>query len=414
MLPVSLATGPLGTLIQFHLMRLNGPSQGTIYASLAVAAFNGVSILAAIFWGYVTDRVHRRGAIIVMSYALTALILFAFFFFSTTPGTILVYSFFSFVSAAAATPLNLLIMETEQKGIWADAFARLSMFSSVGNVGGLVLSTVWANWLPLILLSFPLGALSLLSAILALVTIPEPAFVLERETIVRRRPSFFHRLLTFPLLFLTLPSLSDFRRLFRGLRFALTSYMPFFYISTVFFYLSSGLFNTVFVPALSTFSLSAGAIFAVILAGMVIQTLTFRFVGSYVERRSLVSSSISGLLLRGISYALLGVFAAFEAGPQFLIPALLLYPVASGVSFALYYTSSNTMMFHTIQTRHAGSALGVYSAVVGFATLAGSLASGFASVIFGFNVIFLLAAVLLVLAALILGKMPPAGAIEIP
>ena len=47
------------------------------------------------------------------------------------------------VSVAAATPLSLLIMETEPKGKWAGAFARLSMISSVGNVVGLLLSTIW-------------------------------------------------------------------------------------------------------------------------------------------------------------------------------------------------------------------------------------------------------------------------------
>jgi len=413
-LPVSLATGPLGTLIQLYLIQLNGPALGTIYASLAVAAFNGVSIPAAMFWGYVTDKLQTRSLIIVSSYALMALLLFTFFFVSNTAGTIVVFSIFSFVSAAAATPLNLLIMETEHKSKWADAFARLSMMSSVGNVVGLVLSTVWAHWLPLIFLSLPLGAFSLLSAVMALATIQEPPFVLEGETMARRKPSFFNRLLSLPLLFLNTPNLSDFRRNFRGLRFTLTNYLPLFYLSTVCFYVASGIFNTSFVPAMSTFSLSAGQVFAVILFGMVVQTFTFRYTGRYIEKRALTSTSIQGLLLRGICYALMGIFAAIAAGPSFLFPALVLYPIAAGVAFAVYYTSSNTMMFNTVQRRSAGSALGVFSAVVGFATLAGSLASGFISVFLGFNVTFLSAALLLVLAAAVIGRLPAAGPDEVP
>ncbi|MDV3244690.1 MAG: hypothetical protein LYZ66_05900 [Nitrososphaerales archaeon] len=405
-LPVSLATGPIGTLIQLYLIQLNGHTLGVIYASLAVAAFNGVSIPAAMFWGYATDRLHARGAIIVSSYGLTALILFAFLFVGSTPGTILVYSTFAFISAAAATPLNLLIMETEPKGRWAVTFARLSMMSSVGNAGGLVLSTFWVQGLPLILLSLPLGSFALVSAVLALATVHEPPFVFERETIVRREASFFTWLLSLPLTFLTIPRPSDFRRVFRGLRFGLTSYIPLFYISTVCFYLSSGVFNTSFVPALSTFSLSAGEIFAVILAGTVVQTLAFRYAGRYMERRSLASSSIQGLLLRGGCYALIGVLAMFVAGPTFIVPALVLYPLAGGVAFAVYYTSSNTMMFNTVQTRNPGSALGVYSAVVGFATLAGSLASGFVSVFLGFDVTFISAGLLLFVAAAVLTRLP--------
>jgi len=414
-LPVSLATGPLGTLVQLYLFQLNGPTLGTIYASLAVAMFNGVSIPASMFWGYATDRLHDRKTIVVVSYVLTALVLFAFFFFGSTPGTILVYSVFSFISAAAATPLNLLIMETEQKGKWANAFARLSMISSLGNVGGLVLSTLWGvGGLPLILLSIPLGTFSLASAVLAFATISEPAFVFEGETIVRRKASFFTRFLALPLMFLTTPGLVDFRRLFRGLRFTLTSYLPLFYISTVFFYLSSGLFNTSLVPALSTFSLSTGEVFAVILAGMVVQTLAFRYAGRYFERRSLVSGSIQGLLLRGGCYVLFGVFALVAAGPGYVIPALILYPLASGVAFAAYYISTYTMMFNAIQRGNAGSALGVYSAVIGVATLAGSLASGFISIFAGFHITFISAGLLLFLAAAVVARLPASGHNEGP
>ena len=409
-LPVSMATGPLGPLVQLYLIRLNGQILGTIYASLAFAMFNGVSIPASMFWGYATDRLHNRKTIVVVSYALTASILFAFYFLGNTPGTILVYSVFSFISAAAATPLNLLIMETEHKGKWANAFATLSMISSLGNVGGLVLSTLWgAGGLPLILLSIPLGTFSLVSAVLAFATISEPAFVLERETIIRRRSSFFTRFLALPLMFLSIPGLLDFRRLFRGLRFSLTSYLPLFYISTVCFYLSSGVFNTPFVPALSTFSLSTGEVFAVILSGMVAQTLAFRYAGKYFEGRSLASGSIQGLLLRGGCYVLFGVFALVAAGPAYVIPALILYPLAAGVAFAAYYISTYTMMFNAVQTGNAGSALGVYSAVIGLATLAGSLASGFISIFFGFYTTFISAGLLLFLAAAVVAKLPASG-----
>src|SRR3989442_3468240 len=151
----------------------------------------------------------------------------------------------------------------------------------------------------------------------------------------------------------TTPGLVDFRRLFRGHRFSLTSYLPLFYISTVCFYLSSGVFNTSLVPALSTFSLSTGEVFAVILAGMVVQTLAFQYAGKYFERRSLASGSIQGLLLRGGCYVLFGVFALGAAGPAYVIPALIPYPLAAGLAFAAYYTSTYTMMFYLVQTRHS-------------------------------------------------------------
>jgi MFS family permease len=393
-------------MVQLYLIELNGQTLGTIYGGLAVAIFNGVSIPAALFWGSATDRLHRRRVLIAASYALMAVVLFSFYFDSTTAGTIARYSIFSFVSVASATPLNLLIMETEDKGKWAGAFAKLSMMSSVGNVAGLVFSTLWPAQLPLILLSVPFGVSTLVSAGLAIVTITEPSFEFERETVAFRRPSFFSRLLALPVFFLTVPRASDFRRVFRGLRSSLTSYVPLFYISTVFFYLSSGLFNTSFVPAMAKFSLSHGEVFAVILAGMAVQTLAFRGAGRYVSSRSLVATSAQGLLLRGWSYVALGAFAVLLTGPLFIIPAVVIYPIAAGVAFAIYYTSSNTMMFNTVQRKNPGAALGVYSAVVGIAAMSGSLASGFISVYLGFYTTFVLSGILLFVAVGIVARLP--------
>ncbi len=406
--PISMATGPLGTMVALYLVHLNGPALGPIYVSLASAIFNGISIPAALIWGVLIDRLHKRRALITLGYALTAVALTSFYFVRSTEGTIAVYSVVSFLSFASATPLNLLIMETEQKSRWAGAFAKLSMVSSVGNVAGVLLSTIWTDILPteLVFLFVPMGALSVASAALTLAMIREPAFVLERETVARRRPSFFSRLLANPVFFVAIPSASDFRRAFRGLRSTLTRQVPLFYISTVLFYLSSGLFNTQFVPALHFFSMPDQEVFVVILAGMVVQTVAFQGAGRFVGARSLITTSIQGLMLRGSSYFAMGVAAVLFSGPVFVVPALLLYPVAGGIAFAIYYTSANTMMFTTVQSKSAGAALGVYSAVVGISAMCGSLVSGFVSVAIGYYATFMVSGVLLFVAIGIVGRLP--------
>jgi MFS family permease len=405
--PVSVATGPLGTMVQLYLIHLDGQSLGTLYGSLAVAIFNGISIPAALFWGFATDRLHKRKALVALSYSLMAIALVSFFFDRTTAGTISRYSIISFVSVASATPLNLLIMETENKSRWTGAFAKLSMISSVGNVAGLVLSTLWADLFPaqLIILFVPMGALAVASAVLALTTITEPEFVLERETVALRKPSLFSRLRANPVFFVGVPAASDFTRAFRGLRSSLTSYVPLFYISTMLFYVSSGLFNTSFVPSMHFFSMPDQLVFAVILAGMVVQTFAFQVAGGYISKRSLVSTSVQGLILRGWSYLAIGA-AVILVPAAYFIPTLIFYPIAGGIAFAVYYTASNTMMFNTVQGKSSGAALGVYSAVVGIASMSGSLASGFISVYSGYSTTFVLASVLLFTAALVVARLP--------
>lgn len=103
---------------------------------------------------------------------------------------------------------------------------------------------------------------------------------------------------------------------------------------------------------------------------------------------------------------MIGAAALLLAGPLFIVPALVMYPIAGGIAFAVYYTSSNTMMFNTVQRKNPGAALGVYSAVVGIATMGGSLASGFISVYLGFYTTFVLAGVLLFAAVWIVARLP--------
>jgi len=406
--PGSVATGPVGTMVQLYLIYLNGQALGTIYGSLATAIFNGVSIPAALFWGVATDRLHKRRALVALSYALVAVALVSYFFDRTTWGTISRYGAISFVSVASATPLNLLIMETEQKGKWAHAFASLSLVSSGGNVAGLLVSTLWTQFFPssLVLLFVPMGAFALVSSGLALLMIHEPEFILERETVALRKPSLFSRLRANPVFMVGIPSGQDFKRAFRGLRSSLTSYIPLFYISTILFYISAGLFNTSFVPAMHLFSMPDQEVFAVILAGMVVQTLSFQRAGEFVNRRSLITSSVQGLLLRGWAYVAIGVAALFVTGPLFAASALLFYPLAGGLAYAIYYTSSNTMMFNTVRAKSAGSALGVYSAVVGLASMSGSFASGFISVYIGYDTTFILAGLLLFATIAVVSRLP--------
>ena len=126
-----------------------------------------------------------------------------------------------------------------------------------------------------------------------------------------------------------------------------------------------------------------------------------------------MTSSVQGLMLRGWSYFAIGVAALLLSWPYVAASALILYPVAGGVAYAIYYTSSNTMMFNTVQGKTAGSSLGVYSAVVGLAAMSGSLVSGFISVYLGYYTTFILAGVILFATVGVVGRLrgpsSPAG-----
>lgn len=395
-IPFNIAFGPVATLIQLLILNLNG---SVIDVALAITLFNAVSIPAAVVWGFVADRYQRRKIIIVASYLSSALVLVSFLFAGTGYWVSLLYGAFSFVTAASTTPLNLLVMETEQKQKWATAFARFSMITSIGQTVGLLVSVGWGFFFPLTYLVVPLAVLSIVSAVLAVVMIKEPRVVFERQVIAMSKSSFFQRILAVPVFFLRVPRLNDFRRVFRDLKCELTRNVPVLYFSIFMFYLASGIFNTSFVPSLEANNVSGFLIFLVTTVAMVVQVVSFRYAGPFTEKRSPVRVSVGGLVLRSLGYGFLGVSVYVFSGVLFLAPVLILYPLVAGFAYSVYYTASNTMVFNTLHCGRQGSSLGVYSALVGIATMLGSFASGFTSFFLGYSLTFILAAVFLAVSA---------------
>jgi MFS family permease len=404
-LPFSVASGPLSTFIQLALLHYYGQNTGTVDIGLITTVYNGITIPAAMIWGFTTDRTHKRKPIIALSFILVGIDLTALFFTRSALGIGLVYSIFGLFASASATPFNLLIMETQPKNSWAAAFATFSMIGTLGNVIGLLLSLVWVAFLPFEWLILPLAALSLLSAGLSALLVQEPSFVFERQMIVMQKPSFSHRLLAVPLMFLHVPRPHDFNRVFNGLRHELTSQVPILYLSIVAFNIAGGIFNTSLTPAMSRNGLSQSDIYLVYLVAMIVQVIAFRFAAPIIARRTLVKTATGGLVLRSMCYAAMGISVYLISGLWFIVPSIVFYPIAAGVAYAIYYTSSSTMVFNSLGSKGHGSSLGVYSALVGVATMAGSLISGFTSVYLGYYVTFMLAAFFLATAAILTSRL---------
>ncbi len=237
--------------------------------------------------------------------------------------------------------------------------------------------------------------------VLAVLLIKEPSFVFERQMIVLQKPSFSHRLLALPLMFLHVPRVQDFKRVFNGLQHDLTSQVPILYLAIVAFNIAGGIFNTSLTASMSRNGLSQSDIYAVYLVAMFLQVISFRYAAPYIAKRTLVKTSVGGLVLRSVCYASMGISVYLVSGIWYIVPSMIFYPIAAGIAYAIYYTASSTMVFNSLGSKGHGSSLGVYSALVGVATMIGSLISGFTSVYLGYYVTFMLAAFFLAMAAVL-------------
>ncbi len=229
--------------------------------------------------------------------------------------------------------------------------------------------------------------------------IKEPVTVFERSMIVMVRQSFYQRLLALPLLFLKIPTLIDFRRVFRGVKFGLTREPALIYLSIGGFYFASGLFNTSLVPSLFAARVSNSEVFSVLLVGMVVQVFAFNYIGKRIQETGIRRTAVQGLVLRALSYTGFAIAVLYLAGLPYLGAALFFYPLGAGIAYAYYYAASTVMVFNTLGRTNQGSALGVYSAVVGMATMVGSFISGLISFYVGYYATYIAAALWLGLAA---------------
>jgi predicted MFS family arabinose efflux permease len=104
---------------------------------------------------------------------------------------------------------------------------------------------------------------------------------------------------------------------------------------------------------------------------------------------------MGGLILRSLCYGIVGVSSYFLVGLPYLEVNLIFYPLAARIAYAAYFAASNVMVFDTLGADKQGSMLGVYSALVGLATMVGSLVSGFISYYAGYSTTFVVAGIFL-------------------
>ncbi|MGC9175440.1 MAG: MFS transporter [Thermoprotei archaeon] len=392
--PFYLALGPLGTLIPIYLLKLGATA---ITVGLALTLYNALTIPASIIWGIVVDITAWRKKLIVISYGGSAALLALLYMARNALSVAAIYAGIGFFSAAASTPINLLIMETSEKSRWASSFSLLNLLASAGTTAGLVFATLYTTLFSprsMMIFLFIFAASSVATATMA---VHDPPITFERRSLSMHREALSSRLVSMPYFFLRIPRP---RHFYRFLKERWRTSNPIFplYVGLFTFYIASGLFNTMISPGLYKKGLTESQVFTVIMAGYVVQTLSFYIGGRYIERVGETRAARLALFLRAGGY--IGISASFAvlSATYTLYASLVLYPLAAGLAFATFYAASNVLVFKTLGA-HAGSNLGVYSSLVAAATLLGSFISGYTSYYIGYYFTYLLAGILLLICA---------------
>lgn len=391
----NISIGPLSTLLTIEILDLGGNALDVDYA---ITASNIMLIPASMFWGMLSDRVDIR-KIILLGFATSSILLLTMHFTSSIPLLISLYGVLTFFYTSYTTPMNLLVMETSEKSKWASSFSKLSMFSSIGSLIGLLISTFLVIFIRIYDIYLLLAIIAFSAFVIAYLYTPRATIGIERKAIVHHKESFITRLRMLPLIFLHLPDIHHFK-MFKLSRLTKKpiNYIPLLYLAIFIFYISSGLFNTLYPASLYEHGLTKAIVLGIITEGMLVQILTFDVIGKYLETRDEREVSFRALLLRGSGYIAMGISSFFNYIVNEIV-GFVFYPISAGIAFSAYYSASNVLIFKATGERRQGTTLGVYSTLVGIAMFIGSLASGYISTGFGFSINFIIAGLLLFISA---------------
>jgi len=390
-LPYQIAYGPISTIIALFILDLHGT---VIDVSYAVAVFYFVSILASIFWGWLVDMYDNHRIFVLIAYAGVGVVLAAMAYTTSIIEVIALFGILSFFTASAATPLSLLVMETIEKRRWASGFSKLQMLSSVGGSLGLLIALVATGFLPLRILMLLLIPFIIASMILAF-AIKKPKEVVTRREIINNRLALRIRLILHGMIFVRLPKANFIKSVFsRGSSNKLAD-LTIVYIALFAFYLGSGIFNTAYVPGLRYIGLLNLYIFAIIFGGYAVQTVAFHVSGKYTETIGERRTIIESLWLRAAGYLAIGLVFILASGYIDFIINLVVYAIAAGLAYSIFYTASNTLLFEEIGNEKRGRKLGVYSGLVGLGYLFGALIAGYAAYFVGYGFTFVLSGALM-------------------
>ena len=103
------------------------------------------------------------------------------------------------------------------------------------------------------------------------------------------------------------------------------------------------------------------------------------------------------IILRGSSYIMIGlIFLLFPF--MVLYTNLIIYPLAAGIAFSIFYTVSNVIVFESIENKARGRMLGLYTSLIQIGVLIGAVFSGFISYYLGYWLDFVIAGIFVIMS----------------
>lgn len=394
LVPIQAAIGALTVLLPLYVLQLGG---SVIDIGNIAAVGNLALIPGSLTWGRVADFYGVRRTILIASFSGLSIVFVIMYLTNTLIAILVLYAVFAFLTAAIVPIVNLLLMETFPKQMWSRMFARASSFITTGLMLGTLPGIFWTTRLGLPLRSYLILciALSIPAVILAIKLVPEPRITFERGIIPTSPLSVLLRLLSVPLIFVKIPSASDFRSFWKLIRGGLNKELPLLYAVMFLFFTSGSMVFTQYPALLKQRGLSEDEVFLSFFYLFLVNAVSFLIAGkiSQAAKETTVSTVAMSLRIAGILSA---SAVSYLTGGPLLLATFAIFTILS-ISFTFSNTANSSLLFKALGVEKQGELLGVYSAFTGVGLFLGSLASGYVSFTLGFAANFLFASFLVMI-----------------
>lgn len=391
------AVGAASLLVPLYALQLNA-SALLVGLIAATAAFAGVP--GALLWGNLAARTARRRPFVLVALGSTAVVLALIPFTSSAIAVLVLNAVLWFVVSAAAPVLNLVIVEGVPESEWNERIGKLNAYQGYGWVVGLVLGTIWTSvatrWFSMMtaqrLLLFVLAAVAAIALVLTRAWYPErPTTEAADFRRVYRRLSrqgwgAGRYLRTVPYgpsrLYWALTSLRQGQRSGRSSRFgpALTRY----FVAAALFSVGFAIFWGPMPAYLNAGGFDTQTVFVLFLLGNLGSAVCYSPVGSLSGRHD--PSVLQGVALGG-RVLLFPAIVLLTAVPTLAGGFTLI-----GITWAVIAVTASGLVTKLADASVRGEALGLYTAIVGFATGVGSALGGWLADLVGYDLTFVVAA----------------------
>lgn len=400
-IPFKIATGGSSQIISLYAMQMGaGAGEVGLLTSISTLA----STIGTIFWGKLSDKLLKRKVFIIMGFLSVSFFLTVLSMVNNFWELLIVNSLYSFFLASTVSIPIVLLFRNVRKTRWEEGVGKFNKIGGWSWVIGLLLGFILVRFLAFRELLLLFALLNIPAFIIAWKTIREAPVYLHRNNIRPLVNQVIQKGRYLPNFLVHLPARLKISSKFRGL-----------YLSSFFFWISSGMYSTQLPVFLIKNGFTSQEVFGMALLNSSISALLYQRVGRKLGSRTPVLALMQGYFSRAVGISLLLLPLAIPNSLLFLSTASY---ALWGYSWSYISVSLTSLIGRMSTPREQGNALATSNLVNSSGFILGSLIGGVVASKIGFDVNFASASVLSFLAIIpllpLMGPLPSISTFKRP